>query len=79
MYNVYVMVLKTILLATSARTWAGASAGWSSPGKSLPYPSLGLVENALSTTAKDDFNGHAGAFEAAATWSGERLRHSQDE
>ncbi|CAM9790716.1 unnamed protein product, partial [Ectocarpus fasciculatus] len=41
-------------------------------------PALALVENALLTTAKDDFNGHAGAFEAAATWDGERLRHSQD-
>ncbi|CAN0357292.1 unnamed protein product, partial [Ectocarpus fasciculatus] len=26
-----------------------------------------------------DFHGHAGAFEAAATWDGERLRHSQDD
>ncbi|CAB1119094.1 unnamed protein product [Ectocarpus sp. CCAP 1310/34] len=45
----------------------------------LSPPALDLVENALLTTAKDDFDGHAGAFEAAATWSGERLRHSQDE
>ncbi|CAB1107200.1 unnamed protein product [Ectocarpus sp. CCAP 1310/34] len=41
-------------------------------------PSLELVENGLATTAKDDFNGHARAFEAAATWNGERLRRSQD-
>ncbi|CAN0198353.1 unnamed protein product [Ectocarpus sp. 6 AP-2014] len=45
----------------------------------LNPPSLELVENALLTTAKDDFNGHVGAFEAAATWNGERLRHSQEE
>ncbi|CBN77323.1 Peptidase S8 and S53, subtilisin, kexin, sedolisin [Ectocarpus siliculosus] len=45
----------------------------------LNSPALELVENALLTTAKDDFKGHVGAFEAAATWNGERLRHSQEE
>ncbi|CAM9635784.1 unnamed protein product [Ectocarpus sp. 4 AP-2014] len=56
--------------------WAPARAA--AAGKWSP-PSLELVENGLATTAKDDFNGHAEAFEAAVVWNGERLRHSQDE
>ena len=53
-----------------------ASTLWSS-ADSLPCPSMSVVENALITTAKDSFNGHAKSFEAAAQWSGERLRASQ--
>ena len=44
---------------------------------SLPYPSLNVVERSLLTTAQDLFDGHAKGFEAAAQWSGDRLRASQ--
>ncbi|CBN77322.1 peptidase S8 and S53 [Ectocarpus siliculosus] len=67
-----VVVACAFWAAFLAPAWAAAAGKWNPP-------SLELVENGLATTAKDDFNGHAGAFEAAATWSGERLRHSQDE
>ena len=44
----------------------------------LPYPSLSVVERSLLTTAHDSFSGHAKGFDAAAQWTGERLRTSQD-
>ena len=44
---------------------------------SLPHPSLNVVERSLLTTAQDSFDGHAKGFEAAAQWSGDRLRASQ--
>lgn len=47
-----------------------------STAHSLLYPSLGLVERALRTTARSEFNGDPQTFDAAATWSGERLRRS---
>ena len=47
-----------------------------SAASSLPYPSLGIVESALLTTASDDFDGSATAFEAAAKWNEEKLRAS---
>ena len=43
---------------------------------SLPASSLSVVERSLLTTAQDSFGGHAKGFEAAAQWSGERLRAS---
>lgn len=52
-----------------------AWAPWGS-ASSLPYPSLGVVERALLTTARDSFDGHVKGFEAAARWSGDKLRAS---
>ena len=49
---------------------------WGS-ANSLPHTSLRFVERSLLTTAHDSFGGHAKGFEAAAQWSGERLRTSQ--
>ncbi|CAN0122571.1 unnamed protein product, partial [Hapterophycus canaliculatus] len=60
--------------------WAGVAArstGPTSAGTTLPFPALRTVENALLTTAKDEFGGHANAFEAASSWDGGRLRESQ--
>lgn len=45
-----------------------------STAHSFPYPPLGLVERALRTTARSEFDGHVQTFEAAATWSGDMLR-----
>ncbi|CAM9227955.1 unnamed protein product, partial [Laminaria digitata] len=50
---------------------------WGCSASSLPYPSLSVVERSLLTTAQDAFHGHAKGFEAAAQWTGERLRASQ--
>lgn len=61
-----------VLLLASSMSVSSAST------TSVPYPSLPLVESALLTTAKFDFNGHQAAFDAAAHWSGERLRASSD-
>eukprot|EP00904_Undaria_pinnatifida_P000092 jgi/Undpi1/10083/HiC_scaffold_28.g12537.m1 len=61
--------IRTVFLALVAST------PWSSV-HSLPYPALSVVERSLLTTAHDSFNGHAKGFEAAAQWTGERLRAS---
>lgn len=44
----------------------------SSASNSMPYPPLSLVESALLTTAKEDFNGHTAAFHAATKWTSEQ-------
>eukprot|EP00903_Cladosiphon_okamuranus_P006848 g6670.t1 len=59
-----------LVVASAASTFAAST----SSINSAPYPSLGIVEAALRTTAKSDFGGHSKAFEAAATWNGDRLR-----
>ena len=46
-------------------------------GRKMPYPSLGLVEQIVLTTAKQDFRGQDQAFEAATRWNEERLRASE--
>ncbi|CAN0469461.1 unnamed protein product [Laminaria digitata] len=53
-----------------------ASTPWGS-ANSLPHASLSVVERSLLTTAQDSFDGHDKGFEAAAQWSGERLRGNQ--
>lgn len=63
-------VTMALIAAALSSTLSGSA------GSSLSYPSLCVVERALLTTAKDDFDGHAKAFEAAAKWNGERLRAS---
>lgn len=61
-------------LCGGAATGSTAPSPWASDKNSLAYPPLGLVETALLTTAKSDFNGHAKGFEAAAAWTTARLR-----
>lgn len=56
--------------------YAAAAAACASASTSFPFPSLTVVENTILTTAKDDFSGHAKAFEAAAAWTGAKLRSS---
>lgn len=57
-----------LLATTLTSTWSISTANrW-------PYPSLRVVEGALSTTAKYDFDGDTNTFEAAVKWNGERLR-----
>ncbi|CAN0373868.1 unnamed protein product, partial [Laminaria digitata] len=55
---------------------ASASAAPGESKKPPPYPSLGLVEQTVLTTAAQDFGGHDQAFEAAARWNEARLRDS---
>lgn len=62
-----------LLIVSVALTPLGSAAS------SLPYPSLDTVEGALLTTAHDDFDGHALAFETAVKWNEERLRASSPE
>ena len=62
------VVIASGLGSAARRTSAGSATS------GAPCPSLGVVENALLTTAKSDFGGHSGGFEAAVAWSGERLR-----
>ena len=73
------MLLARALLAVAT---AASSAAWTSASSatrsSAPHPSLRVVENALLTTAKDDFAGRTKAFEAVTAWDEERLRASKN-
>eukprot|EP00752_Nemacystus_decipiens_P004360 g3984.t1 len=60
------------LMVASMLAFGGSAAR--TPASSTASSALGVIEDALLTTAKGDFGGHSGAFEAAVAWSGERLR-----
>ncbi len=65
-WGVFVLVVSVALRVDSAAS-------------SLPYPSLRIVEGAMLSTAHEDFDGHALAFETAAKWDEDRLRASSQE
>lgn len=56
-----------------------AMTGLGSASTTLPYPSLRVMQRAVLTTAADDFDGHAGSFEAAAKWNEKRLAGSSND
>ncbi|CAN0510193.1 unnamed protein product, partial [Laminaria digitata] len=71
------LFLSCIIASTSVPYVASASKASGDNGK--PYPPLGLVEQTVLTTARQDFGGHDQAFEAATRWNEARLRVSQDD
>ena len=76
----------TTAAAAARRTLAffalGAMASTTEAGSTtntLPYPSLGVVENSLLTTAHESYRGRHEGFQAAARWTGDRLDASDDQ
>lgn len=65
-----------LLLAILSALALGPS---STSAKPLPYPPLTVLHGTLLTTANSDFEGHDGAFAAAANWHSENTLQKSDD